>query len=94
MKTKKVWTDLGVGKLGIGEHTDPTTDGLIMLVRPGARGLRRSWIYRAVIGGKRQKLGLGPYPAVGLAQARQEARRAAAMVARGVHPAETANPAP
>ena len=33
MKAKKVWTDLGVGKFGVGEHTDPTTDGLIMLVR-------------------------------------------------------------
>jgi integrase len=86
VKAKKGWTDLGVGKFGVGEHTDPATDGLIMLVRPGARGLRRSWIYRAVIGGKRQKLGLGAYPATGLAQAREEARRAAAMIARGVHP--------
>jgi hypothetical protein len=75
VKPTKVWTDLGVGKLGVGEHTDPDTDGLIMLVRPGARGVRRSWIYRAVIGGRRQKLGLGPYPAIGLAEARKEAGR-------------------
>jgi integrase len=88
-KPTKTWTDLGIGKFGPGEHTDPYTDGLIMLVRPGARGLRRSWIYRAVIGGRRQKLGLGAYPAVGLAQARQEARTAAGKVARGVHPAES-----
>jgi hypothetical protein len=71
----KTWTDLVVGKLGVGEHTDPKTDGLIMLVRPGARGLRRSWLYRAVIGGKRQKIGLGSYPAIGLAHAREEARK-------------------
>ena len=89
-KPAKTWTDLTVGKLGAGEHTDPTTDGLIMLVRSGARGLRRSWIYRAVIIGKRQKLGLGPYPAVTLAQARQEALRLASMVT----PLPTANPAP
>jgi integrase len=89
VKPAKVWTDLGVGKFKVGEHTDPTTDGLIMLVRPGARGLRRSWIYRAVIGGKRQKLGLGSYPAVGLAQARKEARTAAAKVGKGIHPAES-----
>jgi integrase len=88
VKPTKAWTDLGVGKLGVGEHTDPDTDGLIMLVRPGARGLRRSWIYRAVIGGKRQKLGLGPYPAIGLAEARKEALAAAAKVAKGIHPAE------
>ena len=86
VKTKKGWTDLGVGKFGAGEHTDPTTDGLIMLVRPGARGLRRSWIYRAVIGGKRQKLGLGPYPATGLAEARKEAGRLASRVGRGLDP--------
>ena len=86
MPATKIWTDLGIGKLGAGEHTDPTTDGLIMLVRSGARGLRRSWIYRAVISGKRQKLGLGPYPAVTLLEAREEARRLAAMVVRGVHP--------
>jgi integrase len=88
VKPKKVWTDLGIAKFGVGEHTDPTTDGLIMLVRPGARGLRRSWIYRAVIGGKRQKLGLGAYPAIGLAEARKEARTAAEKVGRGIHPAE------
>jgi integrase len=88
VKPTKVWTDLGIGKFGVGEHTDPTTDGLIMLVRPGARGLRRSWFYRYTFGGKRPKLGLGPYPAVGLAQAREEARRAASKVAKGVHPAE------
>ena len=86
VKPTKAWTDLGIGRLGPGEHTDPITDGLIMLVRSGARGLRRSWIYRAVIGGKRQKLGLGAYPAVTLALARQEARRLASMVARGSHP--------
>jgi hypothetical protein len=89
VKPKKVWTDLGIGKFGAGEYTDPTTDGLIMLVRPGARGLRRSWFYRYTFGGKRPKLGLGPYPAVGLAQAREEARRAAAKVVKGVHPAES-----
>ena len=89
VKPAKVWTDLGIGKFKVGEHTDPTVEGLIMLVRPGARGLRRSWIYRAVIGGKRQKLGLGSYPAVGLAQAREEARTAAAKVGRGIHPAES-----
>jgi integrase len=86
VKAKKVWTDLGVGKLDVGEYTDPATEGLIMVVRPGARGVRRSWIYRAVIGGKRQKLGLGPYPAIGLAEARKEAGILASRVGRGLDP--------
>jgi integrase len=86
VKAKKVWTDLGVGKLDVGEYTDPVTEGLIIVVRPGARGVRRSWIYRAVIGGKRQKLGLGPYPAIGLAEARKEAGRLASRVGRGLGP--------
>jgi hypothetical protein len=94
VKPAKIWTDLGIGKFGAGEHTDPTTNGLIMLVRPGARGLRRSWFYRYTFGGKRPKLGLGPYPAVGLAQARQEARTAAAKVGRGIHLPKAAHPAP
>jgi integrase len=89
VKAKKGWTGLVVGKFDVGTHTDPDTDGLIMLVRPGARGLRRSWFYRYTFGGKRPKLGLGPYPAVGLAQARREARTAAEKVAKGVDPAES-----
>jgi integrase len=88
-KTTKLWTDLSVGKLSPGERTDPSTDGLTMLVRSGARGLRRSWFYRYTFAGKRQKLWLGTFPATGLAQARQEARTAAEKVARGVHPAES-----
>lgn len=47
----------------------------------------RSWVLRTVIGGRRRKLGLGPYPAVGLAAAREAAREARAQIATGVDPA-------
>jgi hypothetical protein len=33
----------------------------------------RSWVLRAVLNGRRRALGLGPYPAVTLAQAREKA---------------------
>lgn len=48
----------------------------------------RSWILRTTIGGKRRDLGLGAYPDVGLAQARERAREAKDQVWRGIDPIE------
>ena len=36
---------------------------------------RSSWVLQLMIGGKRRQLGLGPYPEVGLADAREKARQ-------------------
>lgn len=36
-------------------------------------GGSKSWVYRAVIAGKRRRMGLGPYPTITLAQARDKA---------------------
>ena len=44
---------------------------LYLMVWPSGR---KSWVQRLTIEGKRADLGLGPYPAVTLAQARQKAR--------------------
>lgn len=46
----------------------------------------KSWILRVVIGGKRREMGLGPYPEVTLAKARDKAREARDMVRGGVDP--------
>jgi integrase len=46
----------------------------------------RSWILRVMIGGKRRDMGLGGYPSVTLAGAREKAREARAMIDKGLDP--------
>jgi integrase len=48
----------------------------------------RSWILRVMVGGKRREMGLGAYPSVTLAQAREQAREARALIRRGIDPIE------
>ena len=59
--------------------------GLLLQVTPtGAR----SWILRTKIGAKRRHIGLGPYPDITLAEARERARKAKAEIWEGVDPIE------
>jgi integrase len=46
----------------------------------------KSWLLRMPIGGKRREMGLGPYPEVTLARAREKAREARELVRAGVDP--------
>ncbi len=69
-----------------GEHYDPLTPCLYLLVRPGKNRLRRSWMLRTTINGKRKNFGLGPLYLVGLAEARQKAKEALRLVAEGKDP--------
>lgn len=55
-------------------------DGLRLYVEPN--GTKR-WAVRVTVGGKRNERGLGVYPTVGLAEARQEAERFRKAAARG-----------
>lgn len=48
----------------------------------------RSWLLRIKIGDKRREIGLGGYPDVTLAQARDKAREARDRIASGVDPIE------
>jgi integrase len=48
----------------------------------------RSWILRYQVGGKRRDMGLGGYPSVTLAQAKEAARTARALLAQGIDPIE------
>lgn len=50
--------------------------------------LARSWILRVMIGGKRRDMGLGGYPAVTLAAAKEAARSARIKIKSGVDPIE------
>jgi len=46
----------------------------------------RSWILRVLVGGKRRDIGLGGYPTVKLAKARDSARDAKEKIAEGIDP--------
>lgn len=58
--------------------------GLSLQVTPT---MARSWILRARVSGKRQELGLGPFPDVTLAQAKDRARELYDQIQRGADPA-------
>lgn len=57
--------------------------GLCLKVAPSGA---RSWVLRVVIAGKRRDAGLGGYPDVTLALAREKARRARDDIERGIDP--------
>lgn len=60
-------------------------DGLQLQVTPtGAR----SWLLRVIVKGKRRQLGLGAYPDVPLAQARERAREIKQKIWDGIDPLE------
>lgn len=71
----KIWT------LKPGTHSDG--NGLTLKVDPS--GSRR-WLQRVTIGGKRHNLGLGGYPAVGLAEARTKAVYTLELIRQGRNP--------
>lgn len=48
----------------------------------------RSWILRVKVGERRREIGLGGYPDVTLAQAREKAREAREKILRGIDPVE------
>lgn len=63
-----------------------TTPGLMLVVKPSGA---KSWTVRVTVrGGKRREIGLGPYPSVGLAEARRKALEAARAAREGVDPVE------
>ena len=64
--------------------------GLYLNVAPGGS---KNWIQRISIEGKRRDIGLGGYPTVSLAEARENARENRAAVAGGRNPlSEKATP--
>lgn len=64
-----------------GRYTDGR--GLMLVVKPtGAR----SWVLRYQLNGRRRDMGLGPYPEVTLAEAREKALEARRRLVKGVDP--------
>lgn len=72
-----------------GSHAVGGVAGLLLQIRkpskPGAT-LPRSWILRTMIGQARRSIGLGPYPQVPLALARDKAAKILADIKSGVDP--------
>lgn len=66
-----------------GLHAVGGVPGLYLRVVPSGA---RMWILRATVGSKRRDMGLGNYPGVTLAQARQKARDARALIESGSDP--------
>jgi integrase len=84
-------TDRTIKTSKIGGQSDSQAPGLSLITqastskaRPNAK--RRSWMFRFTLNGKREKMGLGPYPAVDLKEAHRRALVAAAQVAKGLDP--------
>ena len=63
-----------------GRHTD---GGVHRYIRTSGR---RSWVLRFMRGGRVRDMGLGSYPEVSLAQAREAAREARALLRGGSDP--------
>ncbi len=85
-KTARELKALEVAKIAApGLHFVGVVPGLALQVTSAGA---RSWLLRAVVGGKRRDMGLGPYPAVTLAMAHQKARDARESIAAGVDPIE------
>lgn len=70
-----------------GDHCVGGVPGLFLQIN----GSAKSWILRVVIGGKRRKAGLGSFPGVTLAQAREKAREARNQISRGIDPIDEKN---
>ncbi|PRX37221.1 Integrase [Meinhardsimonia xiamenensis] len=65
---------------GPGRYHDGGGDGLALYVKPSGS---RFWVQRVTIDGKRRDLGLGPFPAVSLTDARAKAAANKALIREG-----------
>lgn len=79
---------LAVGRLVVpGLHFVGGVAGLALQVAPSGA---RSWILRVMIGGKRREMGLGGFPDVTLAGAKEAARSARLRIKEGIDPIDDA----
>src|SRR6516225_12012735 len=70
-----------------GRHADG--GGLILQCATGADGSpRKSWIFRYEVGGRERWMGLGAYPDVSLAEAREKAIKCRSLRSQGKDPLE------
>jgi integrase len=82
---KKPLTAVAVANLGHdGFHAVGEVPGLGLHIS----GKARSWLLRFSFAGRRPEMGLGPFPEVSLARARERARTARDLIRSGINPIE------
>ena len=82
-KIAKELTAMAVSKLkGEGAYAVGGVPGLQLQIL----GASRAWVLRFVLHDKRRRMGLGSYPAVSLAEARDRARLARSLIRSGIDP--------
>lgn len=82
-KQIKAMQALQVARLPVGRHSVGGAPGLQVVVAPSGA---RCWILRARVNGKRRDMGLGGYPEVSLAAARERAKEARMKIWQGIDP--------
>ena len=86
-KIAKELTPLAVSKIRrAGLHAVGSVAGLGLKVMPSGS---RAWVLRTMVAGKRREYGLGGYPSVSLASAKDRARTMLDQLFAGVDPAVT-----
>lgn len=80
----KELTPIALKRLPPGTHAVGGVAGLMLNVKESGA---RSWILRVAIAGKRREIGLGPFPEVGLAAAREKAAADKEAIRQGHDPA-------
>jgi integrase len=70
----------------VGFHCDGGGLYLQVTERKDGKGVNRSWVFRYRRAGKLRDMGLGPFPTVGLSDARERARQARLQLLDGVDP--------
>ena len=82
----KALTAIQVNRLSEpGFHAVGGQPGLLLRIKPSGS---RQWVLRYMMGGKRQDMGLGGFPAVTLAQARERARDQRDLIFQGINPVD------
>lgn len=85
-RKSKELSALEVGRLrSTGMHAVGGVSGLYLQVLPTGG---RTWVLRTTVGGRRRDMGLGGFPDVTLAMARDKARQARQQVEQGIDPIE------
>lgn len=84
-KRAKELSAIAMKRFGQGVHPVGGVAGLYLQVTGGGG---RSWVLRAMVGTKRREIGLGAYPEVSLANAREKAAQARNLIRQGVDPIE------
>ena len=84
-KRAKELSAIEMKRFGEGVHPVGGVAGLYLQVTGGGG---RSWLLRTMVGTKRREIGLGAYPEVSLANAREKAAQTRNLIRQGVDPVE------